>query len=458
MEQDLKQLLETFQARQAEMEAKMDALQADLERYKSECQRYRNECRSAAGAARNMAALAGLTEQKQTWVKGVPTPPQPYTTYDAGESAYLIYREQSDLALLEKYCVALEMAGFSATAKSIDGKGHYAFYRNSLAFVSVTFSEHDGVLRITAEPAAETAAVPAMIADGTPNVTTPAFVQMNDHLFDLVDCGMSYIFRLTDGSFILIDGGWDTEPIADALYEKLVSLSEGRDIVISAWFFTHAHIDHIGAFYAVAKKYAGKITVKRMVYNFPGESRMTEMGDEFVRGYVRRLRSTAALFGDVEIIKARTGQRFLFPDLSLDMLFTYEDYKMPRPLRTFNDTSLVFRIKTAGETFMFLGDASVDMCGILVAKYGEEGLKSDIVQVAHHGYWGGTKEVYDAIQAPIVLWPVPDVHPQTGAPRYSDPEWSPITREMIRNYATDVYPQCEGTKGWLLPMADKKEI
>ena len=81
-----------------------------------------------------------------------------------------------------------------------------------------------------------------------------------------------------------------------------------------------------------------------------------------------------------------------------------------------------------------------------------------MVQVAHHGYWGGTKEVYDAIQAPIVLWPVPSVHPQTGAPRYSDPEWSPITREMIRNYATDVYAQCEGTKAWLLPMSDKNEI
>jgi hypothetical protein len=130
---------------------------------------------------------------------------------------------------------------------------------------------------------------------------------------------------------------------------------------------------------------------------------------------------------------------------------------MPRPLRSFNDTSLVFRVTTEGQTYMFLGDASVDMCGILVAKYGE-GMVSDIVQVAHHGYGGGTKEVYDAIRAPIVLWPVPFDHPRTGVPRYSNPEWSPITREMIRNYATAVYAQCEGTRTWLLPLGVPEEM
>ena len=373
MEQDMKQLLEAFQARQAEMEAKMEALQADLERYKSECQRYRNECRSAAGVSRNMAALAGLTEQKRAWVTdGVPTPPQPFDVYDAGENAYLIYRDRSNKADYLEYCTVLTASGYQMHASNQDGTASFATYANDRAVISVSFSTHDNILRAVVEPAADTAFVPKLISDGVEGCAAPAFVQMNDHMFDVVDCGMSYIFRLSDGTFILIDGGWDTEAIADALYEKLVSLSEGRDIVISAWYFTHAHIDHIGAIYRVAQKYGDKITLKRVIFNYPGESRMTEMGDEFVRGYVRRWRTMLKSFGDVEIIKARTGQRFRFPDLSLDMLFTYEDYKMPRPLRTFNDTSLVFRVKTMGETYIFLGDASVDMCGILVAKYGNE--------------------------------------------------------------------------------------
>ena len=119
--------------------------------------------------------------------------------------------------------------------------------------------------------------------------------------------------------------------------------------------------------------------------------------------------------------------------------------------------ALAFLARAAGEQIFFPGDASERMSTILVAKYGTL-LESDVIQVAHHGYGGGTPELYDTAKAPVVLWPVPYVHPQTGIPRYSDPEWSPITREMIRNYASDVYPQCEGTKTWLLPISAKNEL
>ena len=101
-------------------------------------------------------------------------------------------------------------------------------------------------------------------------------------------------------------------------------------------------------------------------------------------------------------------------------------------------------------------DASESCCGILVKKYGEL-LRSDAVQVAHHGYVGGTKEVYDAIAAPVVFWPCPGVHPKHGGLRYNDPEWSPVTREMIRNHAKAVYPLCFGTTTHPVPFATDRE-
>ena len=147
MEQDMKQLLEAFQARQAEMEAKMEALQADLERYKSECQRYRNECRSAAGVSRNMAALAGLTEQKRAWVTdGVPTPPQPFDVYDAGENAYLIYRDRSNKADYLEYCTVLTASGYQMHASNQDGTASFATYANNLVTLRVLeFSKYDRI-------------------------------------------------------------------------------------------------------------------------------------------------------------------------------------------------------------------------------------------------------------------------------------------------------------------------
>jgi len=455
MENEIKRLSEAIEALRAEL----DATKAECERYRNDAQRYRNEARSAAANARTCAGASELCLQKQSWITdGVPTPPRPVAYYDAGENAYLMYHDRSSMEEFETYCKVLEDAGYRKHCTEVMGKGTHSFYYNEEVVISVTYSEHDNVLRAVVEPTADTKLAPlGVISDGKKTGVAPCFVQMNDHLNDVVDCGMSYIYRLSDGSFVIIDGGWNTEPIADALYEKLVSLAEGGEIIISAWFFTHAHVDHIGAFYTFARKHGDKVTLKRVIYNFPGESRMTEMGDEFVRGFVRNFRRTLALFGEVDVNKARTGQRFHFVGLDMDQLFTYEDYIMPRPLRTFNDTSLAFLARAAGEQIFFPGDASDTMSAILVAKYGTL-LESDVIQVAHHGYGGGTPELYDTAKAPVVLWPVPYVHPKTGMPRYSDPEWSPITREMIRNYATDVYPQCEGTKTWLLPISDKNEL
>jgi len=145
----------------------------------------------------------------------------------------------------------------------------------------------------------------------------------------------------------------------------------------------------------------------------------------------------------------------LVKDKQIDMLFTLDDFKQPFFPLNFNATSLIFRITAMGQTFMFLGDADPTSIGILAAKYGAA-LKSDVVQVAHHGYYGGTKEGYDLIDAPIVLWPVPWYHPKNNSLRYADPQFSLVTREMIRDHAKAVYIQAKGTDILSLPLTGEE--
>lgn len=441
-----------------EMRAELDALRAECERYMTEAKRYRNEARNAMVAARIAYGAMLTAGNKHKWItENVPAFAPPCRVEEVGNSGYLLYREHSNRAEFEAYADELEKIGYTLHDQTIMGKGIHAFYYNETALITLSFSEHDHVLRAVVEPMAETALVPkTMIKDGQAHVA-PLLVQMGEHLYDTMDCGMSYIFRLVDGTFLLIDGGWDIPAIGQSLYEKLETLSEGRPIVISAWIFTHAHLDHMGAFWSMGRQYGDKVTVKRVIHNFPGDGRMTEMADTFVHSYLHDFDHACALYGGCEIIKARTGQQYHFVGVDIDMLFTYEDHMMPRPLTEFNATSLVFRLTTQGETFMFLGDASVSASDILVAKYGTE-LQSDIVQVAHHGFGGGTKEVYDAVKAPIVMWPICYDDPRNGNPRYSNPNFSPITREMIRNYATKVYVQCEGTYTHILPLKNENEV
>ena len=72
----------------------------------------------------------------------------------------------------------------------------------------------------------------------------PLITQVRTSYFS-VDCGMAYIIRLGDGSFVIIDGniGEYDEP------ERIMELLDGQNLTdgkprIAAWFITHFHGDH----------------------------------------------------------------------------------------------------------------------------------------------------------------------------------------------------------------------
>ncbi len=71
---------------------------------------------------------------------------------------------------------------------------------------------------------------------------------------------------------------------------------------------------------------------------------------------------------------------------------------------TFNDHSTVLRAETAGWSLLFLGDLYKEGSRILLHRCPEK-LKCDIVQVAHHGFAGATRELYRAAEAHYALWP-----------------------------------------------------
>ena len=99
-------------------------------------------------------------------------------------------------------------------------------------------------------------------------------------------------------------------------------------------------------------------------------------------------------------------------NLTLDILMTFEDHN-PRRICNSNDTCTVVRMAFARKdaaadatpiTAVFLADAFRFQSRFLCAMYGSY-LKSDIVQLAHHGNIGCEKEVYTAIFPTVVFFP-----------------------------------------------------
>lgn len=82
---------------------------------------------------------------------------------------------------------------------------------------------------------------------------------------------MSYVIMTAKGKIIVIDGGYRiSDPEYLLAYLKKIT---GKDRPnVDAWFLTHAHADHVGAFRAIASKYSDQITVEAVYHRLPTEA------------------------------------------------------------------------------------------------------------------------------------------------------------------------------------------
>lgn len=223
-----------------------------------------------------------------------------------------------------------------------------------------------------------------------------------------IDCGMSYVFHLGDGRFFLIDGGYFTNNECNRLYTLLRTIQPQGQLTVAGWFFSHAHQDHMGCFLDFITKYRTEVAIEGLYYTFPSlslpEAVFWKQSDNAtMREFAYTL---SRVLPTVPHVSLHTGQRFSIADLSFEVLFTHEDI-YPERIGSFNDTSTVLRVYAAGQTILFLGDLQDASCRKLEAMYGTY-LKSDLVQVAHHGFNGSTIETYDLVSPTVALWPTAD--------------------------------------------------
>ena len=142
------------------------------------------------------------------------------------------------------------------------------------------------------------------------------------------------------------------------------------------------------------------------------------------------------------LYQARTGQKYYFANATVEILHTYDDL-MPFFVRSdnTNHTNILFSIDIEGQRIMVTGDLTNN--GFLVAanRYGEY-LKSDILQVAHHGNGDGSNDTtfYGLVDADIVLVP--------GGGVRAAQKWA---ADNALSKGGEVYYRSNGTKTLILP-------
>lgn len=226
--------------------------------------------------------------------------------------------------------------------------------------------------------------------------------------------GMCYVYRLSDGSAVIIDGGCPNEEGADNLFATLIKMNVARDdegkMKIAAWVFTHGHIDHIGTFYNFCLKYSEATSISYMLYNLPSEYVAANECD--VPGFIE---TAYAFYPDAMHVEPHAGMKYHFDNLTLDVLYAPEMlYSANERLEYYNNTSLIFTVECSGTKVLHFGDAGEMAAKMLWESYSEEAFVSDAVQITHHGLntdtdsneWEYIGYIYEATDAEIGLLPL----------------------------------------------------
>ena len=104
------------------------------------------------------------------------------------------------------------------------------------------------------------------------------------------------------------------------------------------------------------------------------------------------------------------GQTFYISNVKMDILYTLESYA-PKVCNTFNTSSITAKFTfDTGDTCLITGDTTGFGLDIVTKMFGDY-IKSDIVQISHHGantggYDHGTMALYKKAAPETLLWPV----------------------------------------------------
>ncbi|MBR4308862.1 MAG: MBL fold metallo-hydrolase [Oscillospiraceae bacterium] len=262
---------------------------------------------------------------------------------------------------------------------------------------------------------------------------------------------MSYVVKTRQGKIIVIDGGYKTGNYDPKYLYAFLQDVTGKSVPhVDAWFFTHNHNDHYGAFLGIAELYPNGITVDTIYHRFPTATelpiyfaddkptdRVTALN--YIPNAAKKLKNAEGGAVKTEILNSiltdGCNSMLDFDEVHIDVLLTCEDVFKEVDTNTtkysgtlansattafsnktlkqlvsgnFNESSTVFRMTVPGKTILITGDAAF-ACGVVLQKYHGTAfdLKSDVVQVSHHGQAGLQKAVYTLVDADVALWPAP---------------------------------------------------
>jgi len=340
----------------------------------------------------------------------------------AGQGHTLQYAYRTEQTELDAYLSELISLGFTPRFEREACGNYFATYASDSDYAHIYYVPDTRTVRVISAPLGGLSLPDFIPEDGVDtdfasSVTQPV---LDYYYYDPADpasrsdgnFGACYIVTLDDGSLLVYDGGgkWgknDVERIW-SLLKKHGRRNAQNKIVISGWIITHEHVDHFWCMHHVLLDHKDEISLKA-IYCTPIERELLLGHSDPSVLYIESPDAMPALraaVGDFKLIRMHTGQIFYVRNAKIEVLCTPEDIfpELAHRYYDFNDTSAVTRVCAGGRTLLVLGDAYHVCSHNLVSLWGNA-LKSDYCTLAHHGWGGCTRSLYDHVRPHTVLVP-----------------------------------------------------
>lgn len=187
--------------------------------------------------------------------------------------------------------------------------------------------------------------------------------------------GDATLIETPGGSRFLIDVGFDGR-VLDSLSKELSFFEKSIDGV----FLTHSDLDHVGGIIDIVEYFnIGTIYISSIAEEVEIYDVMYSKLEDYDEIVVRKIDGKNTIVIDEEF------------NVVIDVIFPIENY----PFDNRNDKSLVMNMTYEDTSFMFTGDAGVEIEEYIISS--GYNLDSDVLQVGHHG--SNTSSSYNFIKA-----------------------------------------------------------
>lgn len=230
---------------------------------------------------------------------------------------------------------------------------------------------------------------------------------------------MSYTIESTDGGLVVVDGGraWQSE--------ELVNVIKGKGGKVDAWIITHPHDDHCGVLCSIlaAEWDKTEIEIDRIL--------LGQLDLDAIRLQGIRVDTVDYLLqglkGHDNVTYLSAGDELDVIGLHMKVLYTGTPEILSESTNVLNDGSMVFKLSGQKRSMLFLGDIGdnnadnralypdtgagskigCEIADTILATYPED-VKSDFVQMAHHGNSLMPDYFYDAVAPRKAFFDAPD--------------------------------------------------